>query len=92
MDFFTVGTKLLNQSTPISDYVEDMAEQELSRIEEAEEILESQLTGSMEDHTQYIPCGYYEGDEKLESYFRAMSGMEGCILSRRTKTWTGVHC
>lgn len=70
--FFTVGTKLLDGSTQVSDYVEGMAGQELEQIESAEEILKSELTGGMEDYTQYIPRGYYEGDEKLESYFRAM--------------------
>lgn len=70
--FFTVGAKLLDQETTVSDYVEDIVGQELSRIEDAEEISESALTGGMEDYTQYIPRGYYEGDEKLEPYFRAM--------------------
>lgn len=70
--FFTVGTKLLDGSTQVSDYVEGMTGQELERIESAEEIRESELTGGMEDYTQYIPRGYYEEDEKLESYFRAM--------------------
>lgn len=70
--FFSVGTKLLDGSTQVCDYAEETAGQELERIESAKEILESELTGGMEDYTQYIPRGYYEGDEKLESYFRAM--------------------
>lgn len=70
--FFTVGTKLLDESIPVSDYVAEMAGQELERIKSAEGIMESGLTGGLEDYTQYIPRGYYEGDEKLEAYFRAM--------------------
>lgn len=70
--FFTVGTKLLDGSTQVDDYVEGIVGQELERIESAKEILESELSRGMEDYTQYIPRGYYEGDEKLESYFRAM--------------------
>ncbi len=32
----------------------------------------SSITEDEEDYSQYIPRGYYEGDEQLESYFKAM--------------------
>lgn len=70
--FFTVGAKLLDDNTEIKDYVLECVQYELGQIDKAESIFESALTGEMEDYTQYIPRGYYEGDEKLERYFRAM--------------------
>ena len=70
--FFTVGLKLLEEETEVNDYVQEMVEYELNHISNAEWIGASVITGGMEDYTQYIPRGYYEGDEKLERYFRAM--------------------
>ncbi|MDE6738536.1 MAG: DUF3160 domain-containing protein, partial [Lachnospiraceae bacterium] len=67
--FFTVGAKLLDDSTEVEDYVKDSVQYELGCIEETEDIFESSITGGMEDYTQYIPRGYYEGDETLERYF-----------------------
>lgn len=70
--FFTVGAKLLDSSTAIEDYVMDTVQYELSNIQQADHIMLSELTGDFEDYSQYIPRGYYEGDETLESYFKAM--------------------
>lgn len=70
--FFTVGLKLLEDDTVVSDDVKDIVEYEWEHIVKAQWIETSMLTGSMEDYTQYIPRGYYEGNEKLERYFRAM--------------------
>lgn len=70
--FFTVGTKLLDDNTEVKDYVAETVENELNSIKQAEGIKESEITGAFEDYTQYIPRGYYEGDENLEKYFRAM--------------------
>lgn len=70
--FFTIGTKLLDGETVAEDYVEDVVGKELEAIERADGIHQSELTGEKEDYTQYIPRGYYEGDEKLEQYFKAM--------------------
>ena len=70
--FFTVGAKLLDDDTEVSDYVKDVVGFELDHINEAEGIDTSKITDAFEDYTQYIPRGYYEGDEKLEPYFRAM--------------------
>lgn len=73
--FFAVGTRLLDtdgeQETGI-DYVADVVEYELANIEKAEGIGISQIREDEEDYTQYKPRGYYEGDETLEKYFRAM--------------------
>ncbi|MCM1191919.1 MAG: DUF3160 domain-containing protein [Acetatifactor muris] len=70
--FFTVGACLLDDSTTVRDYVADSVEYELDCIKSADSTLTSSITDEFEDYTQYIPRGYYEGDEQLEKYFRAM--------------------
>ena len=50
--FFTVGAKLLDDSTEIEDYVKDSVQYELGRIDETEDIFESSITGEMEDYTR----------------------------------------
>ena len=70
--FFTVGAKLLDDSTVVEEYVADMVDYELAHINSAEGVDASEVSEIFEDYTQYVPRGYYEGDEKLERYFRAM--------------------
>lgn len=70
--FFTVGAKLLDDSTAVNDAVEDMVRYELDHIDQAKGVDESQVTGIFEDYSQYKPRGYYEGDAGLEAYFKAM--------------------
>lgn len=70
--FFAVGAKLLDDNTTVVEDVRDIVENELDNINRAEEIAVSEVTGDEEDYTQYIPRGYYEGNEKLERYFKAM--------------------
>lgn len=70
--FFTVGACLLDDGTVVRDYVEDAVQHELDCISRADSTLESSITGEFEDYTQYIPRGYYQGDEQLEKYFRTM--------------------
>lgn len=70
--FFTVGVKLLDDKTEVSGYVEDIVGYELDHINRAEGIDTCKITDAFEDYTQYVPRGYYEGDEELEPYFRAM--------------------
>lgn len=70
--FFTVGAKLLDDSTAVNGDVAEIVAYELDKISKAEGIAESQITSEFEDYSQYIPRGYYEGDEQLERYFRAM--------------------
>ena len=52
----------------------NIASEELDYILAADGIHESPLLGEglMEDYSQYKPRGYYDGDEQLERYFRAM--------------------
>lgn len=71
--YFTVGAKLLNDDTAVHEDVEPVVSGELTKISRGEGIDICGITdGDMEDYTQYIPRGYYEGDEDLERYFRAM--------------------
>ena len=70
--FFTVGAKLVDDSVSVQEDVRDVVQGELERIASADGIYESLITGENEDYTQYTPRGYYEGDQKLEQYFRAM--------------------
>lgn len=70
--FFTVGASLLDDTVPVQDYVAETVQYELDAINGAESILTSEITGGYEDYTQYIPRGYYAGNEQLEKYFKAM--------------------
>ncbi len=70
--FFTVGARLLDDQTEVQADVREIVESELEKINRAEWIDLSQITEDEEDYTQYIPRGYYEGDARLEQYFKAM--------------------
>ena len=72
MVFFSVGAKLLDDSFLADDAVGAAVSEELSKIERAEGIELSAVTGKEEDYSQYRPRGHYEGDETLERYFKAM--------------------
>ena len=70
--FFSVAASLQEPSSQLPDYAADMAAQECSAIYAASGIDISELTGDFLDYSQFKPRGYYEGDETLERYFRAM--------------------
>lgn len=70
--FFSVGARLLGAEVPVYDYAEEMVSGELEKISSASGIAFSDITGDEEDYTQYIPRGYYEEDEGLQNYFKAM--------------------
>lgn len=70
--FFGVGAKLLDESVEIPGDAADTVQNELALIEQADGIQYSGITGDEEDYTQYIPRGYYDGDDGLEKYFKAM--------------------
>ncbi|WP_158589482.1 DUF3160 domain-containing protein [Butyrivibrio sp. CB08] len=73
--FFYVGAKLQDPAAKCdvtdSSFAQ-ITDTEYDRIMAAADIEESLITGLKEDYTQYKPRGYYEGDEVLEAYFRAM--------------------
>lgn len=75
--FFAVGNKLLDPNAEVPSEVSDVVSQELALIDSASQLTDSPLFSSpeqpvLEDYSQYKPRGYYEGDEQLEKYFRAM--------------------
>ena len=72
VEFFAVGSALLDPTAPLPQAVEGDARVELSRINAASGSEKSTITGDNEDYSQYKPRGYYEGDPTLEAYFRAM--------------------
>lgn len=72
VSFFAIGAKLLNAEISDYGYIEQKICQELEKINSAAGISNSTITEDEEDYSQYIPRGYYEGDEQLESYFKAM--------------------
>jgi len=70
--FFTVGMKLLDDAAAAHPDVADIVQSELDKINNADGIYISEIRQNEEDYTQYAPRGYYDGDEKLEKYFKAM--------------------
>lgn len=70
--FFMVGVRLSGADVTGYEYAEGMALAEMNAIDAASGIADSVITGEMEDYSQYIPRGYYAGDEQLERYFRMM--------------------
>ena len=70
--FFAVGAALQDPKIQAPEQVKDVAEQELSAIYAAEGIAPCAVTEDLLDYSQFKPRGYYEGDETLETYFRAM--------------------
>ncbi|MBQ6551763.1 MAG: DUF3160 domain-containing protein [Lachnospiraceae bacterium] len=70
--FFDVAFMLLYDDADPEDLVADKVEAELELIMNASSMTESPIFGANEDYSQYKPRGYYEGDEDLEGYFRAM--------------------
>ena len=70
--FFATALKLLDPSATVPASAASVADAEVSKINAAQGMDTSGITGSQEDYSQYKPRGYYEGNEKLERYFRAM--------------------
>ena len=70
--YFGIATRLLDGKDQIPDYASDIVEKELQKIMSASGIETSLIMNDYEDYSQYKPRGYYDGDEQLEKYFRAM--------------------
>ena len=71
--FFAVPNLIYRNQVDIPGDIKKLAQQELSYIEDAGSIDFSPIFDFQEDYTQYKPRGYYEGDEQLEKYFKAMT-------------------
>ncbi|MCR4922960.1 MAG: DUF3160 domain-containing protein [Lachnospiraceae bacterium] len=70
--FFNVASCLLKGNDELDDVIKETGAKELQLIEAAEGIEESPLLKLEEDYSQYIPRGYYDTDENLKKYFKAM--------------------
>ncbi|MCR5791138.1 MAG: DUF3160 domain-containing protein [Lachnospiraceae bacterium] len=72
MAFFAVPCAIYNPRTEIPAEAEEFVEADLSKIEKADGIDYSAIFDSQEDFSQYKPRGYYDTDETLKKYFKAM--------------------
>jgi len=70
--YFAIAAELQEPGVDIPAYAAELVQWELAQIYGAEGIVESQLAEDFVDYSQFKPRGYYEGDEVLEAYFRAM--------------------
>lgn len=74
--YFAIALAL--QGVNYSDYAKldndliKVVEEELSKINAADGVDRCLITDGYEDYSQYIPRGYYEGDDALEQYFKTM--------------------
>lgn len=82
--FFTVGSVLLDDTTPIASIVQSEVQRELALIEAhagPEESLVMNIGRNddgndvdplFEDYSQYVPRGHYTKSDQLKNYFRSM--------------------
>ena len=70
--YFAVAASLQDPAQEVPSYAAELVGQELELIYAAEGISLSPLAEDFMDYSQFKPRGYYEGDEVLEAYFRAM--------------------
>ncbi len=70
--YFAVAAALQEPDTAIPSCARELAGQELDAIYAAAGIAISPIAEDWMDYSQFLPRGYYEGDETLEAYFRAM--------------------
>ena len=70
--FFAVGAKLSDPSVTVPASVADAVQEEIGKIYGENIDYSAVLSGVKEDYSQYKPRGYYDGDQELENYFRAM--------------------
>lgn len=72
VEFFGIADKLLELNDDIPAYAKDVVESEVKKINACGGIDICDLTDDYEDYSQFKPRGYYEGNEQLEKYFKAM--------------------
>ncbi|MHA1827997.1 MAG: DUF3160 domain-containing protein, partial [Candidatus Heimdallarchaeaceae archaeon] len=69
--YLSVMLYLLNNTNPIPSQVEELTQEELSKIEEGK-LTESAIFGYVEDFSQYKVRGHYTRNAILANYFKAM--------------------
>jgi hypothetical protein len=82
LGFFTVGSKLLDPTIPISPLVKTEVERELALIAAHQSIevspviniggASNSVEALKEDYSQYIPRGHYDTAPELKAYFNSM--------------------
>ncbi len=72
VEFFAVGSKLLDPNATIPEFARANVDEELKLIEGHEGFSESPIFRYKEDYSQYVPRGHYTGSEELKKYFKAM--------------------
>jgi len=72
VEFFSVGSKLLDKNAVIPELGEKKVEQEISLINDHQGIEISPIMGIKEDYSQYIPRGHYDQSQSLKDYFQTM--------------------
>ena len=70
--YFAIACTLLETDIDIPEEVKETVDEEIKKINASETVAFSEITGAMEDYSQYKPRGYYDGDELIERYFKAM--------------------
>lgn len=70
--FFAVAAMLQDPDLTAPGYASELAAQEMDSVYAAAGIGQSGVAEDFVDYSQFQPRGYYEGDEVLERYFRAM--------------------
>ena len=70
--YFAIACTLLETDIDIPEEVKETVDAEIKKINASDTVAFSEITGAMEDYSQYKPRGYYDGDELLERYFKAM--------------------
>lgn len=70
--FFAVAAMLQDPDLTAPGYASELAAREMDSVYAAAGIGQSGVAEDFVDYSQFQPRGYYEGDEVLERYFRAM--------------------
>ncbi len=70
--FFAIGANLQNVNVSVPSEASSIVSAEINKIMNASGIDTSAITNEMLDYSQFKSRGYYEGNEQLEQYFRAM--------------------
>ena len=84
--YFAIACTLLETDIDIPEEVKETVDAEIKKINASDTVAVSEITGAMEDYSQYKPRGYYDGDELLERYFKAMMLFGHLNFAQRDET------
>lgn len=86
MAFFAVPCAIFDPRAEIPAEAEELVEADLAKIEQADGIGHCAIFDSEEDFSQYKPRGYYDSDETLKKYFKAMMWYGRMGFAERSET------